>query len=92
MLLAYVARRLALVPLTLLGVAVIVFLLARVIPGDPAQLAAGEQATLEMVETFRKEFKLDTARIILGHHSAAVAEIYAERDEQEAIEAIAKVG
>jgi peptide/nickel transport system permease protein len=59
MLLTYVARRLALVPLTLLGVTVIVFLLARVIPGDPAQLAAGEQATPEMVETFRKEFKLD---------------------------------
>ncbi|MCG3181430.1 MAG: hypothetical protein BIFFINMI_03823 [Phycisphaerae bacterium] len=40
----------------------------------------------------RKEFKLETARIILGHHSAAVTEIYAERDEQEAIAAISKVG
>ena len=40
----------------------------------------------------RKEFTLETARIILGHHSAAVTEVYAERDEQEAIEAITKVG
>ena len=36
----------------------------------------------------RKEFTLETARIILGHHSA----VYAERDEQEAIAAITKVG
>ena len=27
-----------------------------------------------------------------GHHSAAITEVYAERDEQEAIEAITKVG
>ena len=40
----------------------------------------------------RKEFTLETARIILGHHSAAITEVYAERDEQEAIEAITKVG
>jgi peptide/nickel transport system permease protein len=44
---------------TLLGVTVIVFVLARVMPGDPAQLAAGEQATKEMVEGFRREFRLD---------------------------------
>jgi len=40
----------------------------------------------------RKEFVIETARIILGHHSAAVTEIYAEKDEQEAIAAITKVG
>jgi integrase len=40
----------------------------------------------------RKEFTLETARIILGHHNAAVTEVYAERGEQEAIEAITKVG
>ena len=40
----------------------------------------------------RKEFTLETARIILGHHSAAMTEVYAEQDEREAIEAITKVG
>ena len=59
MLLQYLGRRLALIPLTLLGVSAIVFVLARVIPGDPAQLAAGEQATPEMVEPFRREYRLD---------------------------------
>jgi peptide/nickel transport system permease protein len=55
----YLGRRLALIPLTILGVSAIVFVLARVIPGDPAQLAAGEQATPEMVEQFRREYRLD---------------------------------
>lgn len=40
----------------------------------------------------RKEFGIEAARIILGHHSAAVTEIYAEKDEQEAIQAMMKVG
>jgi hypothetical protein len=31
-------------------------------------------------------------RIILGHHSAAVTEIYAEKDERQAVEAMAQVG
>ncbi len=40
----------------------------------------------------RKEFGLEAARIILGHHSAAVTEIYAEEDRQKAVEAIMRVG
>ena len=40
----------------------------------------------------RKEFGLEAARIILGHHSAAITEVYAEKDERQAIEAITKVG
>ncbi len=40
----------------------------------------------------RKEFGIEAARIILGHHSAAVTEIYAEKDEREAMAAIAEVG
>ena len=40
----------------------------------------------------RKEFGIEAARIILGHHSAAVTEICAEKYEQEAIQAIMKVG
>jgi integrase len=40
----------------------------------------------------RREFGLEAARIILGHQSTAVTEIYAEKDEQQAVEAIMKVG
>lgn len=41
------------------GVSFIVFAMVRVIPGDPAQVIAGEMATRELVETIRKELGLD---------------------------------
>lgn len=40
----------------------------------------------------RKEFGIEAARIILGHRSAAITEVYAEADMQKAIEAMIKVG
>jgi len=40
----------------------------------------------------RKEFGLETARIILGHRSVAITTIYAEADQQKAIDAMTKVG
>ncbi|MBN1555154.1 MAG: site-specific integrase [Phycisphaerae bacterium] len=40
----------------------------------------------------RKEFGLETARIILGHRSPAVTTLYAEEDRQKAVDAIMKVG
>ncbi len=40
----------------------------------------------------RKEFGLDTARIILGHRSAVITEVYAELDQQKALEAVVRVG
>ncbi len=40
----------------------------------------------------RKEFGLETARIILGHRSAVIPEVYAELDQQKALEVIVRVG
>ncbi len=40
----------------------------------------------------RKEFGLDTARVILGHHSPTITEIYAEVDREKAVEAMLEVG
>ncbi|HUU12345.1 MAG TPA: site-specific integrase [Terriglobia bacterium] len=40
----------------------------------------------------RKEFGLETARVLLGHRSMAVSEIYAEADRAKVVEAIARVG
>ena len=42
--------------------------------------------------SLRKEFGLEAARIILGHRSAAITEVYAELDQQKAIEAMLKIG
>ena len=40
----------------------------------------------------RKEFGLEVARIILGHRSATITEIYAEQDQQKALEVMGRVG
>jgi len=40
----------------------------------------------------RKEFGIEPARLILGHRSAAITEVYAEKDEQQGIDAIVRVG
>ncbi|MGH8408505.1 MAG: ABC transporter permease, partial [Pseudomonas sp.] len=43
----YTVRRLLLLLPMLLGVSIVVFLVMHFIPGDPAQLAAGPDATAE---------------------------------------------
>ncbi|MFN8593204.1 MAG: ABC transporter permease [Thermomicrobiales bacterium] len=58
-LLSYVLRRILLIVPTLVGVSVLTFALSRMVPGDPARLAAGAQATPEMYEQIRQEFGLD---------------------------------
>jgi integrase len=40
----------------------------------------------------RKEFRLDVARIILGHRSHDVTAIYAEADATQAVEIVGKIG
>ncbi|MCL2871968.1 MAG: glutathione ABC transporter permease GsiC [Betaproteobacteria bacterium] len=70
--LQYVIKRLlGLIP-TLLIVAVLVFLFIHLLPGDPARLAAGPEATPETVDLVRQDLGLDRpmseqfARFIVG--------------------------
>ncbi|MDN6795535.1 MAG: ABC transporter permease, partial [Propionibacterium sp.] len=53
-----VSRLLAMIP-SLLGVIICIFLLTRILPGDPARTLAGEQATPEAVAQLRTEMGLD---------------------------------
>jgi len=55
----YVLRRLALTALTLVGVVVAVFIMTRLLPGDPASVKAGQYATPEVKAAIRKELGLD---------------------------------
>lgn len=57
--LRYLAGRLALLGLMLGGLVVITFVVANVAPSDPAALAAGPDATRDMIETVRREYGLD---------------------------------
>ena len=55
----FTLRRLLLTIPVLLGVTILTFLMSRVVPGDPARLAAGPQASQEMVAQIRSEYGLD---------------------------------
>src|ERR1700737_4972950 len=58
--LRYVAQRLALSVPVFLSVATIVFLVVRVLPGDPAQVALGDYASQATVEALRTRLGLDS--------------------------------
>ena len=55
----FAAKRGVLVALMLLGLLAITFTISHVAPADPAALAAGPDATLEMIERYRIEHGLD---------------------------------
>jgi peptide/nickel transport system permease protein len=55
----YLAKRLVASAVTLLGVSVIVFLMVRLLPGDPAQVLAGLLATEEDVARLRVDLGLN---------------------------------
>ena len=59
--LAYIARRLASTVLVMGIVAVFVFLLLHLSPGDPAAIIAGDNATPEQIAGIRKQLGLDDA-------------------------------
>ena len=55
----YILRRVALIIPTLIGLSILTFAIARIVPGDPVGLAAGPRATEEIKEALRREFGLD---------------------------------
>jgi peptide/nickel transport system permease protein len=57
--LIYLLRRVAYMVLVLFGISLLIFFLARVIPGDPARLALGPEAPEEHVEHLRRLLGLD---------------------------------
>jgi len=60
----FVGRRLALLPLTVLLVATISFVAMRVLPGNPAQVALGDQATADAVRQLEHEMGLDRPLVV----------------------------
>lgn len=57
--LVYLARRLGIFVLTLIGASILVFLVLSVLPGDPARSILGTQASPEAVRQLRQELGLD---------------------------------
>jgi peptide/nickel transport system permease protein len=52
--LSFIIRRILIVIPTLLGVTIIIFLMLRITPGDPAELLLGERATPEALDAMRE--------------------------------------
>jgi len=57
--LAFALRRIVLLIPVLIGLTMLVFAIARLLPGDPVALAAGPNATPAEIATYGKEFGLD---------------------------------
>ncbi len=55
----YILKRLIYSLVTLLGLSIIVFTLARILPGDPARMAAGSRAPEWVIEQIRHQLRLD---------------------------------
>ena len=55
----FIGRRILQIIPVLLGVSVIVFFMVRAIPGDPAQILLGQNATQEQVHQLRASMGLD---------------------------------
>lgn len=55
----YILRRLILLVPLVFGVSVLIFLVMRLVPGDPARLALGAEATDDQVQLMRRQWGLD---------------------------------
>ena len=55
----YTIRRLLLAIPVLLGILIVTFVIARMIPGDPCRAILGEKATVEVCERFNEEYGLN---------------------------------
>ncbi|MDR5699035.1 ABC transporter permease [Agromyces aerolatus] len=60
----YLAQRLVLSAVVLLGLLVMAFAMVQILPGDPARAAAGRNATAEQVDAARQQLGLDQPLIV----------------------------
>lgn len=57
--LSYIARRLILIVVVLVGLSILTFAITRLIPADPVRMAAGPRASEEAVERLREQYGYD---------------------------------
>jgi peptide/nickel transport system permease protein len=58
-LVSFLLRRLVYSVIVLIGLSILIFVLARIVPGDPARMALGANAPKWVVDNLRKEMNLD---------------------------------
>ena len=57
----FILHRILLSIVVLFGLSIVIFCIARIVPGDPARMALGATATEEALENFRVENHLNDA-------------------------------
>ncbi len=62
------ARRLGISLIVLVGVSMLIFGIARIIPGDPARIALGPNATAEQIDKLRAALHLDESIVVQYGH------------------------
>lgn len=67
---AYISKKLLALPIILIGVSMLIFGAIRALPGDPARLMAGPEATQEAVDHMRSRLGLDQPIVIQYLHFA----------------------
>lgn len=67
-LLRLLLQRLGISVLVLIGVSILIFGIARVIPGDPARIALGPNATDEQISNLRQQMHLDEPLVVQYGH------------------------
>ena len=55
----YILRRFFFLIFIMIGVTLVIFLVSRIVPGDPALLMAGEGATLQDIQNLRRQWGMD---------------------------------
>jgi len=55
----FILRRLAISIFVLFGLSILIFLIARIVPGDQARIALGTRAPVDVVERLRQQMHLD---------------------------------
>lgn len=61
---AFIAKRLASAAVTLFAVLTLIFVLVRIVPGDPAQVILGDQASAQAITQMRERLGLDKPIIV----------------------------
>ncbi|MCR3921287.1 MAG: ABC transporter permease [Firmicutes bacterium] len=70
----YITKRLLMIIPVLFTVVFLVFFMVRLIPGDTAEVIAGEQASAQEIENIRKQLKLDQPiHVQFGHYMSGLA-------------------
>ena len=62
--LRFIIRRVLLLIPVFIGLSMVVFIIGRILPGDPVQLAAGPHATKEEIAALAHEFGLDQPLVL----------------------------